>query len=97
MSKLDDIKIMLESLYKLEKKVSSSTLTLRLENETHVPDLMTRIRILPTVAVVAQADRVARFADGDAMLTISIKFLPKTSEIYSSVKKLSGMKKIYRA
>jgi hypothetical protein len=71
--------------------VSSSTLTLRLENETHVPDLMTRIRILPTVAVVAQADRVARFADGDAMLTISIKFLPKTSEIYSSVKKLSGM------
>jgi hypothetical protein len=91
MSKLDDIKIMLESLYKLEKKVSSSTLTLRLENETHVPDLMTRIRILPTVAVVAQADRVARFADGDAMLTISIKFLPKTSEIYSSVKKLSGM------
>ena len=91
MSKLDEIKIMLESLYKLEKKVSSSTLTLRLENETHVPDLMTRIRILPTVAVVAQADRVARFADGDAMLTISIKFLPKTSEIYSSVKKLSGM------
>jgi len=91
MSKLDDIKIMLESLYKLEKKVSSSTLTLRLENETHVPDLMTRIRILPTVAVVAQTDRVARFTDGDAMLTISIKFLPKTSEIYSSVKKLSGM------
>jgi hypothetical protein len=52
---------------------------------------MTRIRILPTVAVVAQADKVARFMDGDAMLTISIKFLPKTTEIYSSIKKLSAM------
>lgn len=91
MSKLQDIEIMLESIYKLEKKVSSTTLVLRLENETHVPDLMTRIRILPTVAVVAQTDRVARFSDGDAMLSISIKFLPKTSEIYSSVKKLAGM------
>jgi hypothetical protein len=86
-----DIEIMLESLYKLEKKITSTTCTLRLESETHVPDLMTRIRILPTVAVVAQADKVARFADGDAMLTISIKYLPKTTEIYSSVKKLSLM------
>ena len=47
MQKLDDIEVMLESLYKLEKKVSSCTLTLKLESETHVPDLMTRIRILP--------------------------------------------------
>ena len=91
MDKLKDIEIMLESLYKLEKKVSSTTLTLKLESETHVPDLMTRIRILPTVAVVAQADKVARFMDGDAMLTITIKFLPKTSEIHSSIKKLSSM------
>ena len=91
MQKLDDIEVMLESLYKLEKKVSSCTLTLKLESETHVPDLMTRIRILPTVAVVAQADKVARFQDGDAMLIVAIKFLPKTSEIYSSIKKLASM------
>ena len=91
MSKLDDIDLMLESLYKLEKKITSTTVTLKLETDTHVPDLMTRIRILPTVAVVAQADKVARFMDGDAMLTVSVKYLPKTSEIYSSVKKLSSM------
>jgi hypothetical protein len=91
MSSNDDLKIILESLYKLERKVTSTTLTLKLEGDTHVPDLMTRIRILPSVAVVAQADKVARFMDGDAMLTISIKYLPKTSEIYSSIKKLSGM------
>ena len=91
MSKTKDLEVMLESLYKLEKKLMSTQMTLKLENDTHVPDLMTRIRILPTVAVVAQADKVARFADGDALLKISIKYLPKTSEIYSSIKKLAMM------
>ena len=73
MSNLKDLEIMLESLYKLEKKITNVSLTLKLETDTHVPDLMTRIRILPSVAVVAQLDKVARFMDGDAMLTISIK------------------------
>lgn len=91
MSKLDDITVMLESLYKLEKKVTSVSMTLKLESETHVPDLMTRIRILPSVAVVAQSDKVARFMDGDAQLSISIKYLPKSTEIYASIKKLSAM------
>lgn len=90
-NKTKDFEVMLESLYKLEKKLKSTTMTLKLENDTHVPDLMTRIRILPTVAVVAQTDKVARFADGDALLRISIKYLPKTSEIYSSIKKLATM------
>ena len=88
---LRDIEIMLESLYKLEKKVTSVSMTLKLESDTHVPDLMTRIRILPSVAVVAQSDKVARFMDGDAQLAISIKYLPKSTEIYASVKKLSQM------
>lgn len=91
MSRLDDITVMLESLYKLEKKVTSVSMTLKLESETHIPDLMTRIRILPSVAVVAQSDKVARFMDGDAQLAISIKYLPKSTEIYSSIKKLSMM------
>ena len=91
MSDLKDIKIMLESIYKLEKKVTSVSLTLRLESDTHVPDLMTRIRILPSVAVVAQNDKVARFMDNDAQLSIAIKYLPRSTEIYSSVKKLSMM------
>lgn len=91
MSKLRDIEIILESLYKLEKKVMSVSMTLKLETETHVPDLMTRIRILPSVAVVAQRDKVARFMDGDAQLAVSIKYLPKSTEIYASVKKLALM------
>ena len=63
-------------------------MTLKLESETHVPDLMTRIRILPGVAVVAQKDKVARFFDGDAQLKISIKFLPDTDEIMTAVQSL---------
>ena len=91
MASLRDIEIMLESLYKLEKKVTSVTMVLKLESDTHVPDLMTRIRILPSVAVVAQSDKVARFMDGDAQLAISVKYLPRSTEIYASVKKLSMM------
>ena len=80
-----------ESLYKLQRKISTTILTLKLESETHVPDLMTRIRILPSVAVVGQKEKVARFVDGDAMLTISIKFLPRTDAIYTGVKNLALM------
>tara|TARA_R100001082_G_scaffold81980_1_gene48902 strand:+ start:38 stop:406 length:369 start_codon:yes stop_codon:yes gene_type:complete len=86
-----ELEKIIESAYKLEKKIVSCVLTLRLETETHVPDLMTRIRILPSVAVVGQTERVARFMDGDAMLTCSIKFLPRTDEIYPNLKHVSTM------
>ena len=39
-----------ESLYRLKVKIASSIMTIKLENETHVPDLMTRIRILPAAS-----------------------------------------------
>ena len=88
-----DVKIIIESLYKLQRKISTAVLILKLENETHVPDLMTRIRILPGVAVVGQKEKVERFMDGDAMLNLSVKYLPRTDEIYGSLKFLSGMMK----
>ena len=91
----------MESTYKLERKLSSSVVTLKLENQTHVPDLATRIRILPGVAVVGQKTKVARFMDGDALLTLSIKYLPQTDEIFRSlkdisllIKKLPGVKSV---
>ena len=86
-----DFSLVIESLYKLQRKISTAIVTCKLESETHVPDLMTRIRILPSVAVVGQKEKVARFVDGDAMLTISVKYLPRTSEIYASLKHLSTM------
>ena len=86
-----DLSLVLESLYKLEKKIATTVITLKLEKETHVPDLMTRIRILPSVAVVGQTEKVERYMDGDALLTVSVKYLPRTSEIYGSLKSLCMM------
>ena len=87
--------------YKLKRKLATAVVTLKIENEGHVPDLMTRIRILPGIAVVGQKDRVARFADGDGLLALSIKYLPQSDEIYASledmsklVKKLPGVKTV---
>ena len=88
-----EFELVSESLYKLTKKVVTTIVTVKLERDTHVPDLMTRIRILPTVAVVGQKEKVARFMDGDAMLTLSVKFLPRTQEIYGSLRDLSKMMK----
>ena len=85
MNSVKELEMLIESLCRLEEKLSSCILTLKLERETHVPDLMTRIRILPGVAVVAQKDKVARFFDGDAQLQISVKYLPKVDEILSSL------------
>lgn len=89
--KKENIDLFVESLYKLQNKIETIVVTLRLERDTHVPDLMTRIRILPSVAVVGQKDKVDRYAEGDARLQISIKYLPKSTEIYKSIKHISMM------
>ena len=83
--------MILESLYKLERKLDKAVLSLKLERETHVPDLMTRIRVLPTVAVVGQKAKVRRFFDGDAQLFVSVKYMPKTDDIMKSLESLSKM------
>ena len=83
--------LFVESLYKLQKKIVSCVLTLRLERDTHVPELMTKVRILPGVAVCAQNDKVDKFSEGDTRLQISLKFLPKSDEIYKSVSSIGKM------
>ena len=88
MNTIKELEKLIESLYRLEKKLSPCILTLKLERETHVPDLMTRIRILPGVAVVAQKDKVARFFDGDAQLQISVKFLAKSKDALTNIKSI---------
>jgi hypothetical protein len=89
------------SAYRLPRKLSKLVVTLKLENLTHVPDLMTRIRILESVSVVAQKEKVARFFDGDANLKVSIKYMPESSEILKGInllakkiKNLPGVKNV---
>ena len=101
LEELAKIEKLSETLYKLDKKLTSCILTLKLERETHVPDLMTRIRILPGVSVVAQKDKVSRFFDGDAQLQINVKFLAESEEMLKNIyfigkkiKKLPGVKSV---
>jgi len=77
-----------ESSYRLEKELVNVTLRLIMEGETHVPDTLTRIRVLPTVSVVGQKEKVYRNDQGSAILEIYVKFLPKGSSDVSSVLKL---------
>ena len=79
--------------YKLKRKLATAVVNLKIENEAHVPDLMTRIRILPGIAVVGQKDKVARCADGDGSLLLSIKYLPESDEIFKSLKDMSNLVK----
>ena len=88
---IEELKRIIEAAYKLDKKLSKCVLTLKLERDTHVPDLMTRIRILHGIAVVAQKDKVARFFDGDAQLQISVKYMALSEEILNSLKHLCNM------
>ena len=83
--------LFVESLHKLKSEIVKTVITVRIEKETHVPDLMTRVRILPSVAVVGQNEKVDRYMDGDARLAISIKYLPKSTQVYSSLKELCVM------
>jgi len=83
--------LFVESLHKLKSKIARSAITIRLEKDTHIPDLMTRIRILPSVAVVGQKEKVDKFMDGYSRLTVSVKFLPKSLQVYISLKELCTM------
>jgi len=80
-----------ESSYRLEKELVNVTLRLIMEGETHVPDTLTRIRVLPTVSVVGQKEKVYRNDQGSAILEIYVKFLPKGSSDVSSVLKLAKL------
>lgn len=83
-----------ESDYKLERKLSDTLVSLKIERDSHVPDLLTRIRIAPGVAVVGQKAKVKRFFDGDAQVFVGIKYMAKTNEVYASVKQLADIIKV---
>tara|TARA_B100000287_G_C20021425_1_gene538700 strand:+ start:91 stop:474 length:384 start_codon:yes stop_codon:yes gene_type:complete len=83
-------KIINESEFKLKREIVKTTLRLTCLEDTHVPDLMTRVRILPSVAVVGQKERVVRPTGGNVTLTLYVKYLPTVSEtLYESLVSLS--------
>jgi hypothetical protein len=80
--------------YRLKTDLVKCTLNLSLDEGAHVPDTLTRIRILPTVAVVGQREKVRRPERGSATLIIYVKFLPRSGNtLYQSLKSLGKMVK----
>jgi len=78
--------------YRLKTDLVKCTLNLSLDEGAHVPDTLTRIRVLPTVAVVGQREKVIRPERGNARLIIYVKFLPRSGNtLYQSLKSLGKM------
>jgi len=85
---------------RLDKTLLNVNLVLKCDKSTHIPDTLTRIRVLPTVSVVGQKSPVSRNERG-ASVEIYVKFLPGTSETYKNlisiaelVKGLPGIKTV---
>ena len=83
--------LIVESFFRLKKRLLVCDLVLFMQADSHVPDTLTRIRVLPSVAVVGQIDKVFRSDEGKDSLRIYVKFLPDTSKVYESVKNLASM------
>ena len=93
--------IFVENIYRLKFKLFRAVVLVTLDYETHVPDMMTRMRALPGFAVVGQTEKVERIQGGSARITLSVKYLPQSDEIYSNldemaerIKNLPGVKNI---
>ena len=76
---------------RIENRILNTEMRLHLTQDVYVPDLLTRIRILPTVAVVGQTERVRRTDYGFVILDIYVKFLPLTRKLSDSITKLAKM------
>ena len=93
--------IFVENIYRLKHKLFRTEVYLALDYDTHVPDLMTRMRALVGFAVVGQTEKVERLQGGGARIALSIKYLPSSDDIYSNlqemallIKTLPGVKSI---
>jgi len=87
--------------FRLSRQLMNITIAVVCNPEIHVPDLLTKIRILPTVAVVGQSDKVMRTETGETIVDIYVKFLPVSSKRYKNIiavceliKSLPGVNKI---
>ena len=79
-----------QSPTRLRRDLMNVTMRLTMTKDSHVPDTLTKIRVLPGVAVVGQKAPVNRSA-ANTILEIYVKFLPKTSNTYQSIKSVGKL------
>ena len=81
--------IFVENIYRLKFKLFRAVAVITLDYETHVPDMMTRMRSLSGFAVVGQTEKVERVQGGSGKITLSVKYLPQSDEIYANLNEMS--------
>ena len=83
-------KLLLENdtAYRLKRDLMNVICVFSLNENIHVPDMLTRIRVLPTIAVVGQKSKVEREKRGMARLNVYVKFLPEEGGVLDNLKKL---------
>ena len=92
--KINDLILEQESDTRLKKELVKTSLRLVMEHDAHVPDTLTRIRILPSVAVVGQKKPVNRTEKGSVYLEVYVKFLPTTTDTHKALLSLSKLIKM---
>jgi len=87
--------------FRLSRKLMNISLAVYCDPKIHVPDFMTKVRILPTVAVVGQTDKVMRTETGETVVDIFVKFMPISEDAYDNltsvcelIKSLPGVSRI---
>jgi len=76
---------------RLKRDIEKTTLRLIMDQDAHVPDTLTRIRVLPTVAVVGQREKVQRTEAQNAVLDVYVKFLPTSGSLIKNLMSLGKM------
>ena len=71
--------------YRLSRKLANISLAVYCDPEIHIPDFLTKIRILPTISVVGQTDKVMRTETGDTVVDIFVKFMPISDKTYDNI------------
>lgn len=92
--KREDIKnkiklILLEKKSGPTSRLADCDMKLFLDRDASVTDTMTVIRVLQGVAVVGQTDHSLRSKLGRTVLPISVKFLPGSDDMTSTLNKLA--------
>jgi hypothetical protein len=98
---MNNLDTFVENIYRLKHKLFKVAIYISLDYDTHVPDLMTRMRSLKGFAVVGQTEKVDRLQKTGARVGMSIKYLPQSEDLYANIdemalliKKLAGVKRI---
>ena len=87
---IDEIVLLEYEETRLDKSLTNINCVLKLNREVHVPDTLTRIRVLPTVSVVGQKSPVNRTESG-ATVEVYVKFLPNSSDTYKNISSISKL------